>query len=142
MKEKIASYNAELNNIKLVVDKLVTKQNSSVFDKICKMCSDLFDRISDYDPKDLSIENIRELIDILRRLLEICQTLKNYKDYLVGVVNENIQNLNNLKDSKLIDFPAIKDSAEVVTDVEEVAPNEVESAVTLQLSRENEKNAA
>ncbi len=142
MKEKIASYNSELNNIKLVVDKLVTKQNSSVFDKICKMCSDLFDKISDYDPKELSIENIKDLIDILRRLLELCQTLKNYKDYLVGVVTQNIQDLNALGDSKVINLPTNDNASEVVTDVQEVAPEELGSSITLQLSRENEKNAA
>lgn len=142
MKEKIASYNSELNNIKLVVDKLVTKQNSSVFDKICKMCSDLFDKICDYDPKELNLDNIKSLIDILKRLLEICQTLKNYKDYLVGVVNQNVAELNKLKDSKVIPMPVNDDPKEVVTEVEEVKAEELDSSVTLQLTRENEKNAA
>lgn len=142
MKEKIASYNAELNNIKLVVDKLVTKQNASVFDKICKMCNDLFAKICDYDPKDLSLDNIKELIDILSRLLELCQKLEIYKQYLIGVVTQNINNLDAMKDSKVIPFPANNDSQEVVTDVEEVKSDEIEKATTLQLTMENEKNAA
>lgn len=139
MKEKIASYNSELNNIKLVVDKLVTKQNSSVFDKICKMCSDLFDKICDYDPKELSLDNIKDLIDILKRLLELCQTLKNYKDYLVGVVNQNIQDLNQLKGAKVEQSTVEKKPEEVVTEVE---AEDLDSQVALQLIKENEKNAA
>lgn len=139
LKEKIASYNSELNNIKLVVDKLVTKQNSSVFDKICKMCSDLFDKVCDYDPKDLSLEDIKGLIDVLSRLLEICQKLKIYKEYLIGIVSQNITELKGLSEENKEQKDEL---SEVITDVEEVKADEVESSVTLRLSNEKEKNAA
>ena len=41
MEEKIISFNQELDAINLVLEKLVTKQNSSVYDKLCLKCNAL-----------------------------------------------------------------------------------------------------
>ena len=145
MKEKIASYDAELNNIKLVVDKLVTKQNADVFDKICKMCNDLFTKVCDYDPKSLNLDDIKGLIGILQRLLDICHKLKDYKDYLVGVVTQNINALNQNKDAIVAqgDKETPVPPSAPITAVEEVKPEDVSSVVTLKLNNdENFKNAA
>ena len=50
MKEKIETFNKEVNSISEVLEKLLTKQNSSVFDKLCVKCNDLLERIKSFYP--------------------------------------------------------------------------------------------
>lgn len=90
MDERIASYNTELDNISLVLDKLLGKQNSSVFDKLCVKCDNLFMNVAAIDPKEITPEERKSIIGVLKRLLGICQKLKNYRDYLVSVITQNI----------------------------------------------------
>lgn len=95
MKEKINSYQSELDKIQTVLDKLVTKQNSSVCDKLCVMTNSLFERIIDYKEEELTNEIRSGLIELLKRLREICVQLKHYQDYLIVTINDNIENLQN-----------------------------------------------
>lgn len=112
MQEKIRAYNSELDNIKMVVDKLVTKQNSSVFDKLCDMCNALFIRVCDYNKSELTQGDVRDLINVLKRLYDICITLVNYKEYLINAIKDNIETLRNQE----------KDNSqgEIIYEIEEV----------------------
>lgn len=92
MKEHLKGFNAELDGIKMVLDKLLTKQNSSVFDKLCGKCNDLF---ADFNSK-VTVETavaegcVSECIQFLKQLLDVCKKLQDYKVYLIEVITQNI----------------------------------------------------
>lgn len=100
----------ELDNIKKVVDKLLTTQNASVFDKVCKLCEELYQKLEpncnallrklEVAIKEaeqvgnslLTLEDrqeLDELISILKGLKANCERLSDYKKYLITVVNMN-----------------------------------------------------
>ncbi|MDE6141918.1 MAG: hypothetical protein K2G03_04885 [Bacilli bacterium] len=146
MQETIKGYNGEIDSIKLVVEKLVTKQNSSVFDKLCNMVNNLFNRMTNYNASELTQDDIRELIASFKRLLEISITLYNYREYLIAVVNQNISELESLQtngqtqdrqneENQVATSPAINN-------VEEVNPENLNSVVSLNLTNNDQKNAA
>lgn len=137
MQEKIRAYNSELDNIKLVVDKLVTKQNSSVFDKLCTMCDALFMRVCDYNASELTLNDVQGLTNVLKRLLDICITLTNYKEYLISAIKANISALENQEKEKSQD-EIIYEIEEVPVEVVNEQPNNVSK---LQLNPEK-KDAA
>lgn len=114
MNGKIIEYNKELDNISAVLEKLVTKQNASVFDKLCVKCNDLFNKISANDTTSLSVAEIHSLIDVLKRLLDCCIKLKMYKEYLVTVINSNIismqQQANEKEVSSDLPTPEVKET--------------------------------
>ena len=89
MEEKIISFNQELDAINLVLEKLVTKQNSSVYDKLCLKCNALLNRIIASSNETTSQER-REVIDTLKRLRGYAVKLSNYKEYLIAAINQNI----------------------------------------------------
>lgn len=89
MKETIVGYNKEVDLIERVLNSLVGTQNSSIFDKLCIKCNTLFNKMAVHKPKELSLEDIKDLIAVLKRLLKDMLTLSMYKSYLISVINEN-----------------------------------------------------
>ena len=127
MKEKIEGYIKEVNSISQVLEKLVTKQNSMVFDKLCDKCNTLFMDISSNDPKSMSRDEIHSIIDVLKSLLACCQKLKVYKEYLISVIENNIQTL----------------QSEIVSRPEELVPQiENDNVMKLEYSNKEMKDAA
>lgn len=90
MEEKIISFNQELDAINLVLEKLVTKQNSSVYDKLCLKCNALLSRIIASSNEITTSQERREVIDTLKRLRGYAVKLSNYKEYLIAAINQNI----------------------------------------------------
>ncbi len=138
MEEKIKSYQSELDKIQTVLDKLVTKQNSSVCDKLCIMCNSLFERIIDYKKEELTESHRSGLIEVLKRLREICIKLKNYQDYLIGVISENIDNLQTSGEKSVeSSTPSVAKQLQYTNNsVPSVAPN------ITPINENQEKNAA
>lgn len=104
MSEKISMFNTELDSINLVLEKLVTRQNSSVFDKLCIKCNGLLDKIIDSTQEITTSEERRQVITTLRRLREIAVRLSEYKQYLIATIDENIKALE--EDGKVVEFPS------------------------------------
>lgn len=149
MQETIKGYNGEIDSIKLVVEKLVTKQNSSVFDKLCNMVNNLFNRMANYNASELTQDDIRELIAAFKRLLEIAITLFNYREYLIAVVNQNINELEGMQNQNSATNEAVQNNpimdapvAPSINEVEEVNPESLNSVVSLNLTNNDQKNAA
>lgn len=92
MKEQLNALNVELNGIKTVLDKLMTKQNSSVFDKLCGKCNDLFNDFNSKITVERAVEegSVAECIQFLKELLNVCKKLRDYKMYLIEVITQNI----------------------------------------------------
>lgn len=93
MEEKIINFNREMDAINLVLEKLITKQNSSVFDKLCIKCNALLNRIIASSNEITTMEERIKVIDVLKRLREYALKLSNYKEYLIATINQNIANL-------------------------------------------------
>ena len=91
MSEKISMFNIELDSIELVLGKLVTRQNSSVFDKLCIKCNGLLDKIIDSTPEIITSEERRQVISTLRRLRDAAVRLSEYKQYLIATIDNNIK---------------------------------------------------
>lgn len=104
MSEKISMFNTELDSINLVLEKLVTRQNSSVFDKLCIKCNGLLDKIIDSTQEITTSEERRQVIATLRRLREIAVRLSEYKQYLIATIDENIKALE--EEGKVVEFPS------------------------------------
>lgn len=143
MQEKINGYNGEIDSIKLVVEKLVTKQNSSVFDKLCNMTNNLFNRMTDYNASELTQEERHSLIGAFKRLLEIGITLFNYREYLIAVVNQNINELEGMDNNvaKQEPTPEVVNTPPI-NEVEEVSAESLNNVQTLNLTNNDQKNAA
>ena len=90
---KFKSFHEQLANIQMVVDKLVTKQNASVYNKVGTKLEVLFNDISAIDLKSAPIEDIRNLIGLLKKLRETCITLSSYKQYLISVIPQTVDKL-------------------------------------------------
>ena len=93
MEEKIISFNKELDAINLVLEKLVTRQNSNVYDKLCLKCNALLNRIIASSNEITTSQERREVIDTLKRLRGYAVKLSNYKEYLIAAINHNIATL-------------------------------------------------
>lgn len=104
MSEKINMFNTELDSINLVLEKLVTRQNSSVFDKLCIKCNGLLDKIIDSTQEITTLEERRQVISTLKRLREIAVRLSEYKQYLIATIDENIKALE--EESKVVELPS------------------------------------
>lgn len=104
MSEKISMFNTELDSINLVLEKLVTRQNSSVFDKLCIKCNGLLDKIIDSTQEITTSEERRQVIATLRRLREVAVRLSEYKQYLIATIDENIKTLE--EEGKVVEFPS------------------------------------
>lgn len=104
MSEKINMFNIELDSINLVLEKLVTRQNSSVFDKLCIKCNGLLDKIIDSTQEITTSEERRQVIATLRRLREAAVRLSEYKQYLIATIDNNIKTLE--EESKVVEFPS------------------------------------
>ena len=86
----LENYQRELSNIQLVCDKLVTVQNSRVFDRLCLKCENLLNNIAQEHPESVSFEERQGIIAVLRGLLNISKTLSSYREYLVEAVRQNL----------------------------------------------------
>ena len=104
MSEKINMFNIELDSIELVLGKLVTRQNSSVFDKLCIKCNGLLDKIIDSTPEIITSEERGQVISILRRLRDAAVRLSEYKQYLIATIDNNIKTLE--EEGKIVEFPS------------------------------------
>lgn len=84
MKETLTSLNKELDGVDLVLDKLITKANTSVFEKLCTNCDKIFNTFCTL-PIDEIVKtgNAKYAIEILARLKEQVIKLKNYKAALL-----------------------------------------------------------
>lgn len=107
MQEKINNFNLEIDSINVVIDKLVTKQNSSVFDKLCIKCNALLDKIIDATENIVTREERQSIISVLRRLRSSAQVLSDYKSYLITAIDENIRELSS--ESNVVEFPSGSD---------------------------------
>lgn len=87
---KFKAYYDQLADIQKVVDKLITKQNADVYNKIGTKTEILFNSISKIDVKSAPVEDIRTLIDLLKKLRETCITLSEYKKYLETIISSTI----------------------------------------------------
>lgn len=114
---KFKAFHEQLANIQLVVDKLVTKQNASVFNKIGTKVEVLFNSINAIDVKSAPIEDIRNLIDLLKKLRETCVTLSSYKQYLMSILPDTVDKLEN--NIPQIETPEV----DVTPQVQEVVSN-------------------
>lgn len=90
---KFKAYYDQLADIQKVVDKLITKQNADVYNKIGTKTEILFNSISKIDVKSAPVEDIRTLIDLLKKLRETCITLSEYKKYLETIISSTINTL-------------------------------------------------
>lgn len=90
---KFKTYYDQLADIQKVVDKLVTKQNADVYNKIGTKTEILFNSISRIDVKSAPVEDIRVLINLLKNLRETCVTLSAYRAYLVSIIPQTIDTL-------------------------------------------------
>lgn len=104
MSEKISMFNIELDSINLVLEKLVTRQNSSVFDKLCIKCNGLLDKIIDSTQEITTSEERRQVIATLRRLRDAAVRLSEYKQYLIASIDNNIKALEG--EGKVVEFPS------------------------------------
>lgn len=120
---KFKVYYDQLNDIQRVVDKLVTKQNVEVYNKIGTKTEQLFNSIAMIDVKSAPVEDIRTLIDLLKKLRDTCVTLSSYKQYIETVITANINALSN----------QVTKSQENVSSVQEnSAPNLIERAPVIE----------
>ena len=88
MQQQLDSLIAELNDVDLVLDKLVTKNNVSVFEKLCANCSRIFNSFCAFDIKDIVSFGLgQKSIDFLVRLKGQVIRLKNYKEALTEYIN-------------------------------------------------------
>lgn len=99
MNQKIAEYRENIKNIRMVLDKLVKTVNSSVFDKLCVKCEDVFLNIASNSPQEMSSEERREIIAVLNELLDCCKTLSSYKVYLENAVTATLAQLQNAENN-------------------------------------------
>lgn len=104
MSEKISMFNIELDSINLVLEKLVTRQNSSVFDKLCIKCNGLLDKIIDSTQEITTSEERRQVIATLRRLRDAAVRLSEYKQYLIATIDNNIKAIE--EEGKVVEFPS------------------------------------
>lgn len=90
----VSKLRQEYNSISAVVDKLITKQNSAVFDKICEKIKGLLDEI-DSNANIIDLASIRDVINLLNDLRDLCKLkLIPYKEYLIAIVTQNNAVLN------------------------------------------------
>jgi hypothetical protein len=90
---KFGDFYKQIDEIQTVVNKLITKQNGSVYNKIGTKTEVLFNSISQIDVKNAPVEDIRSIIDMLKKLKGICLTLSAYKKYLETILDDSINNL-------------------------------------------------
>lgn len=107
MKEKIDSFIQELDGIDLVLDKLETKSNVSVFEKLCSNCDRVFTSFCELDVKEIVNSGYgKKSIEFLKKLKKQVVRLKNYKVALTDYIN--IANGNSLPNITSINNQAAK----------------------------------
>ena len=126
MRDTIISLNKELDGVDLVLEKLVTKANVSVFDKLCGNCNRIFDSFC-----EMSIivifksGNASLAIQFLKRLKEQLKRLHEYKENLVAYIE--MENSNTM--------PSVEKVNDKATEIATVANK------TLILANQEEKAA-
>ncbi len=103
---RFKSYYDQLDNIQMVVDKLLTKQNANVYNKIGTKIEVLFDSINAIDLKNAPVEDIRTIINLLKKLRDTCLTLSAYKQYLTSVITATTEKLDASVESRGAGFEA------------------------------------
>lgn len=93
MLANIEKWNQELGDINKVLEKLLEKQNSSVFDKLCAKCNSLCESIFAVIKPGLSLDDIHALRELLIDIRKTCVTLSEYKKYLIAMIDQNLLNL-------------------------------------------------
>lgn len=93
MLNSLQGYKADLDAMVPVKNVLFQKQNSSVFDKLCVKLNNLFARFcQEFDSLNIKKMNFEELAsakDFLTALLEFAKSMRDYKAYLISVVQQN-----------------------------------------------------
>lgn len=135
---KFKSFHEQLANLQLVVDKLITKQNASVYNKVGTKLEVLFNAINAIDVKSAPVEDIRNLIDLLKKLRETCMTLSSYKQYLISVIPQTTDKLESAIQSQAGDI-ANTNQDPIVESVD--APQNSQGTKSLELTN-MEGNAA
>lgn len=95
MKEKLDSIIKELDGVDLVLDKLETKSNVSVFEKLCTNCDRIFNSFCEMSIVDIVKSGYaNSALEFLRRLKTQVVRLANYKEALTAYIEmENSSNL-------------------------------------------------
>lgn len=135
---KFKTYYDQLDAIQRVVDKLITKQNIDVFNRIGTKTEQLFDSIAMIDVKSAPVEDIRTIIDLLKKLRDTCLTLSSYKQYIETIITANINSLSNGVANSQENVVPVQESAS--PNIEQQAPV-MEKPKVLELTT-NQGNAA
>lgn len=126
MRDTIISLNKELDGVDLVLEKLVTKANVSVFDKLCGNCNRIFDSFCEMSIVEIvKSGNASLAIQFLKRLKEQLQRLYEYKENLVAYIE--MENSNTM--------PSVEKVNDKATEIATVANK------TLILANQEEKAA-
>ena len=116
MKQKLDSLLEELNGIDLVLEKLESKTNVSVFEKLCSNCDRVFSSFCEFDVREIVNQGLgKSAINFLNRLKGQVIRLKNYKEALIEYINmtERETMSNNLPSNDALQSQANKINQEV-----------------------------
>ncbi|MCH5166737.1 MAG: hypothetical protein J1F35_02480 [Erysipelotrichales bacterium] len=93
MQQKLDSLIEELNGVDLVLGKLESKTNVSVFEKLCANCNRIFSSFCEFDIKDVVSSGLgKKSIDFLTRLKGQVIRLKNYKEAITEYIKMSESN--------------------------------------------------
>lgn len=110
MDAKLNSLMEELNGVDLVLEKLESKNNVSVFEKLCANCNRVFEAFCEFDIVTLVDEGLgKKGIEFLTRLKSQVVRLKNYKEAITEFIKMSDESLN----TPSID--AIQEQADIIS---------------------------
>lgn len=90
MKNELELLIKELDGVDLVLEKLVTKSNTSVFEKLCANCDRIFNSFCEMSIIEIvKSGNAKLAIDFLTRLKGQVVRLKEYKEALSDYIEAN-----------------------------------------------------
>jgi len=90
VKNEIELLLKELDGVDLVLEKLITKSNTSVFEKLCSNCDRIFNSFCEMSIKEIVASgNARLAVDFLTRLKGQVVRLKEYKEALTDYINNS-----------------------------------------------------
>lgn len=96
MKEKLDSIIKELDGVDLVLDKLESKSNVSVFEKLCANCDRIFNTFCELSIVDIvKSGQAQSALDFLKRLKGQVIRLSNYKEALTAYLEMESASLTN-----------------------------------------------
>lgn len=95
MDAKLNSLIEELNGVDLVLEKLESKNNVSVFEKLCANCNRIFESFCEFDIIMLVDQGLgKKSIEFLARLKSQVVRLKEYKEAVTEFIKMSDESLN------------------------------------------------